>query len=676
MSVEPLELVRQRLEERGSNPGRGERFMARCVAHDDRTPSLSVSLGDDGQVLLHCFAGCPAFEIVEALGLGWRDLYPGDSADNGRGTEIAVYRYVDEQGVPLFEVVRKHDENGKKVLPTRRPDGTWRIEGVRRVLYRLPKVIDAITNGTPVTIVEGERDVHSLEARGEVATTCPGGAGKWRAEYNAVFRGANVTIIRDIDKPDKSGRLPGQEHAQQVAEQLAPVAASVKVFEPATGKDVSDHLAAGLGLEALVAVEGEPVVSEEQPFALPLDEFLAAKSEAPSVLVGNKDANLLPAGGLAILFAKGGRGKTTLTTDGAFHLASGVDWLGFEVPRALRVLIIENEGPREPFREKLEAKRKLWEHEITGGIYVYTEDWGSLVLSADSILRLRRFVEENEIDIVFGDPLDSLGIKGVGSPEDTREFCKLLVAAGLTRDLAFWLLHHPRKADSEDELDEVSGAWGGRVDSLMKLDKLDGNRARLGFPKVRWSRRGDLPALILAFEPDSEGFTVVGEEAEEDRDLLPEIEALLADGKWRTVAEVAAPKDPKEPEPGKQPEEPGIGANSDAVKALLNGRPDRFEMRTGESAQALGRSFKAKLYQLTRGSEEVESVSDSLWTEEATDSTHSTLYRSESRLSQSIAPSATDSDPESEPLDPDAKLRRIEEKFGPLHESQRGEDSA
>jgi RecA-family ATPase len=199
------------------------------------------------------------------------------------------------------------------------------------------------------------------------------------------------------------------------------------------------------------------------PFAVALDEFIASRSDAPSVLVGDENENVLPAAGLLILFAKGGRGKTTLTVDGAFHLASGVEWLGFQVPRPLRVLIAENEGPREPFRQKLAIKRQLWQHEILGEIFIYVEDWGSLLLSPDSILRLRRFIEEHQMDLVIGDPLDSVGIRGVGSPEDTREFCKLLVAAGLTRDVAFWLLHHPRKADADDELDEVSGAWGGRV---------------------------------------------------------------------------------------------------------------------------------------------------------------------------------------------------------------------
>ena len=260
MSAEPLELVRQRLEEHGSNPGGGQSFMARCVAHVDRTASLHVSLGDDGRVLLHCFAGCPTFEILDRLSLAWRDLYPDDSAGNGRGDEIAVYRYVDEQGAPLFEVGRFEP----KTFLQRRPCRTdWKggIGGVRRVLYRLPRVLAAIQAAQTVYVVEGEKDVHSLEAKGVVATTCPGGAGKWRPEYNAVFKGATVAIIRDIDEPDKRGRPSGQEHAQHVYEQLTRAAASVRMLEPATGKDVSDHLAAGRGLDEFVPVEGEQKAS-------------------------------------------------------------------------------------------------------------------------------------------------------------------------------------------------------------------------------------------------------------------------------------------------------------------------------------------------------------------------------------------------------------------------------
>ncbi len=52
-------------------------WTALCPAHPDRNPSLSVAVGDDGRVLLRCFAGCSFGEIVRALGFNPHDLSPG-----------------------------------------------------------------------------------------------------------------------------------------------------------------------------------------------------------------------------------------------------------------------------------------------------------------------------------------------------------------------------------------------------------------------------------------------------------------------------------------------------------------------------------------------------------------------------------------------------------------------
>lgn len=55
--------------------GKGK-WMALCPAHDDKSPSLSIREKDDGCVLLHCFAGCPAHDVVAAVGLSLSDLFP------------------------------------------------------------------------------------------------------------------------------------------------------------------------------------------------------------------------------------------------------------------------------------------------------------------------------------------------------------------------------------------------------------------------------------------------------------------------------------------------------------------------------------------------------------------------------------------------------------------------
>jgi len=51
-------------------------YMACCPAHDDRSPSLSIKECDDGRLLVHCFAGCPTTDVLDAVGLSLADLFP------------------------------------------------------------------------------------------------------------------------------------------------------------------------------------------------------------------------------------------------------------------------------------------------------------------------------------------------------------------------------------------------------------------------------------------------------------------------------------------------------------------------------------------------------------------------------------------------------------------------
>lgn len=285
---------------------------------------------------------------------------------------------------------------------------------------------------------------------------------------------------------------------------------------------------------------------------VPLDDFVAETCDyVPEPILGTTDDKVVPCGGLWILSGKTGKGKTTLAVDAAFHLAAGIPWLGMEVPYRNAVLLIENEGPREPFRQKLEAKRETWTHSFAdqhdgrgeGGIFVYDGNWGSLRLTdEDARQRLREFIALNSIDIVIGDPLNMLGVQGVGSPGDTREFVILLRDCGLG-ETAFCLLHHVRhnlvkKADG-DELDEISGAWAPHADAVMSLAMLEGNRSRLSFPKLRWAKERHKP-LVLGFDPESEGFEVVAEvEGAEDRDYVTEIAGYLVEHPATPIDEIA-----------------------------------------------------------------------------------------------------------------------------------------
>ena len=130
----------------------------------------------------------------------------------------------------------------------RRPDGNgwiWKLDGVRLVPYHLPRLIEGIANGQTVVMVEGERDVHSAETLGLVATCNPMGAGKWKPkhELNEFFRGADVIIIPDNDEP-------GWKHAHSVGAQLHDIAARVRVLV-LPGKDLSAWVENGGAREEL-----------------------------------------------------------------------------------------------------------------------------------------------------------------------------------------------------------------------------------------------------------------------------------------------------------------------------------------------------------------------------------------------------------------------------------------
>ena len=72
MSVDPVFTLLDRLSGVKQN---GEQWIARCPAHEDRNPSLSIRRGDDGRCLVNCFAGCHVADVVAAVGLELKDLF-------------------------------------------------------------------------------------------------------------------------------------------------------------------------------------------------------------------------------------------------------------------------------------------------------------------------------------------------------------------------------------------------------------------------------------------------------------------------------------------------------------------------------------------------------------------------------------------------------------------------
>lgn len=246
----------------------GTGWSARCPCRqDDDNPSLHVGEGRDGRVLVTCHrgGGCDLPQICDAMGLSVNDLFPPKvTRPDEKPKLVATYDYRDADGTLLFQKQRLAYSNGKKTFRQRkpRPDGSWEysLGDTPKVLYRLPQVLAAATEGGMVFVVEGEKDADTLAAAGQVATTNPGGAGKWLDLHTEALVGADVWIIRDNDDP-------GEQHAVQVRDALE--AAGIKVTllaPPAPHKDVTDFFTAGGRLEELEFWE--------PPGPDPLDEFI------------------------------------------------------------------------------------------------------------------------------------------------------------------------------------------------------------------------------------------------------------------------------------------------------------------------------------------------------------------------------------------------------------------
>lgn len=380
MAETAYERVISALERHGATVRhRGERqAQAQCPGHDDRSPSLSVT-GIEGRALIHCHAGCAPADVLSAVGLTLADLYD----DPGRGQAM---RYPDGRIVHR----RPRPDGGKHVYQSGHTSGT--------ALYRADRVAEASAAGLVVALVEGEQDVHAMEAMGIPACCAPMGAANLRRADPAPLRGATVWVVPDQDEP-------GQQWARQVRPWLHGVTSAIRWWRPAAGNDPADHVAAGYWADDLVET-GPPdqpdpagsddeaphpaddehqgasdrtgavlaelerlrvqrearrmLAAEERPAAAaPEPETLADLLASPPDEVTWRVRDWLPAGGRAVLSAQYKSGKTTMVGNLLRCLVDGDPWLGrWQVePVAGRVVVLDLEMSRGQLRGWLGDQR-------------------------------------------------------------------------------------------------------------------------------------------------------------------------------------------------------------------------------------------------------------------------------------------------------------------------------
>jgi AAA domain len=453
----------------------GKGWTARCPAHDDHRNSLSISEGDDQRILLHCHAGCRPEAIVNALGIDMRDLFPTPIAlkeesftIQQHSNIIATYNYQDVDGQPLYQVVRYEPKGFKQRRRKANGAWSWNLDGVRRVLYRLPELSNADPS-EPVLMPEGEKDVETLRTLGLVGTTNSGGAGKWKSDYNESLRDRHVVLLPDNDPV-------GHRHAEQVARSLLGVAASVTLIKlPGLAEkgDVSDWITAGHTKEALLRlIEQTPALQpEDLPRALDIEPqpeedrtnpWLRAQ-DAPSFLSKKKKKfeglahALLAPGAITLLSAPRGIGKTQVAHALAVMLATGKEFRGQSV-KPVRVFLLDRENPQSVFSERLAS----WGGAHAPNLLLLTrEDAPDLKDKA----AWERFPTEN-FDVLIVDSVGS-STEGITEKEGKQTTEVLATVLDLAhKGLGLMLLQNTTKDGANIK---ERGEWADRADIVYEL---------------------------------------------------------------------------------------------------------------------------------------------------------------------------------------------------------------
>ena len=224
----------------GKRSGAG--YIAKCPAHDDNNPSLSLR-DSGGQLLVHCQAGCAQCDVVDALkALG---LWPESASLGNLKMEsriVATYDYTDAAGQLLYQVCRFEPKDFRPRYPDGAGGWIWK-KHPGQVLYRLPEVLEAPI----VFVVEGEKDVETLREHGFTATTSAGGAkAPWLPAFTDALRGREVILIPDAD-------VPGRQRAAAIARALLGHATKLIALDLEDSKDISEWFERGHSEVELIA---------------------------------------------------------------------------------------------------------------------------------------------------------------------------------------------------------------------------------------------------------------------------------------------------------------------------------------------------------------------------------------------------------------------------------------
>ena len=424
----------------------------------------------------------------------------------------AWYPYRDEQEVISYWKHRTHKLNDagewvKEIRyyhPDKRTPGL--PDGVQKLPYRLPEMIEAVELGQTIWLCEGEKDANGLVDAGVCATTC-GGVGDWKQveeTYARVLKGAPVVICPDRD-------APGIGLAQKMLQTLQPVAASVTIRLPHHAfKDAAEHLE-HLSLEdirpALTVYPDSPEVLDlrdslrlrlddgsldEEPEVrnpcLDIEAVLASETVEEWLVV-----DVWPSGRQVHLHAQRKTGKSLLSLWIACNLSFGRDPFTWVPREPIRVLYLDLEMTEADFRDRLGDMSFTPEQ-----MKLIVENLRYLLLpvllpldTQEGGLALVQLVQRENAQAVM---LDTLARVCQGKENDADTYKNFAAHTGLLlkrMKIPLWRTdqegHDPgRSRGSSAKADDVDVVWGMTATEKNATDK--GYKLERKFTRVNYVR--------------------------------------------------------------------------------------------------------------------------------------------------------------------------------------------
>lgn len=568
----------------GKRSGLAE-WSAKCPAHDDRDPSLSIADGNNGHPVVYCHAGCEQTLVIAALrdrGL-WSARAPDEIpiAHSILGPYLSSWDYYDASGLHVLRACRWERDGGKEFRPLTFQGGRWEWKQFERdrPLYRLP-TLSTRGKAQRVLVVEGEKTADAaVKLFGTTfdVTTWSGGSNAVSKTDWQPLAGRDVTLVADNDDA-------GRKAMVQVALMLTAVGCTVRHADLAPlgtlpeGWDIADALgdqAIDLDVLAEAINSAGPrylleKISDPKSFSAALEtprvtlaQILASEPMATTWLY----RGLLPVGAFLIT----GRpkiGKSWLLLQFSMCAGMGSQFLGYDADGACAGLYIAAEDNPTRMQSRLRTMAAVPPDNIT--VWTMAEFRGLAQKYSDTMTLLQfldRYLQEHpETRFVLLDTEETCRAIWAGERrtndnrritqqdyEQTRGFDEL----ALRRKVLIGLVNHASKGkantkqagDPHELINRTNVALAGASGQLVLANYPDSDPLDTSERKRLLAVRGrDLDDdLTLVVEHEKCGtFKNCGpyfkvRQADAEQQVLEAIEELQADAgeEWISLRDVA-----------------------------------------------------------------------------------------------------------------------------------------